>query len=100
MSPTPDWIGWVATATFLASYSCKDQSRLRRIQGVAALIWVTYGAILHAVPIVVANLLVAGVAVYSSFVATREGRRLEPSSGGVVSSASEPGLSRISSPYN
>ena len=63
---TPDWIGWLATAIFLASYTSKDQGKLRRIQAVAAVLWVVYGVILHAVPIVVANLLVAGVALYSS----------------------------------
>ena len=66
MQLTPDWIGWLATAIFLGSYSCKDQGRLRRVQAVAAVLWMVYGVILHAVPIVVANLLVAGVAVYSS----------------------------------
>ena len=63
---TADWLGWAATATFLASYACKDQGALRRVQAVAALMWTAYGAILHAMPIIVANLLVAGVAVYSS----------------------------------
>jgi hypothetical protein len=87
---TPDWIGWLATAIFLASYSCKDQTKLRRVQAVAALLWVAYGAILHAVPIVVANILVAGVAVYSSLAGSgdRKGRDVSP--------ASEPDLSRIS----
>jgi hypothetical protein len=66
MQLTPDWIGWLATFIFLASYRSKDQGKLRRIQALAAVLWVVYGAILHAVPIVVANLLVAGVALYSS----------------------------------
>jgi hypothetical protein len=89
-----DWIGWLATAVFLASYSQKDQARLRRVQAMAALLWVAYGAILHAVPIVVANLLVAFAAVYSSL-----GRRRTPQ-GGIadhgISSAGEPDLSGIS----
>ena len=66
MALIPDWLGWLATATFLLSYSFKDQNKLRKTQAVAALLWAAYGTILHAVPIVVANLLVAGVAVYSS----------------------------------
>jgi inner membrane protein len=90
MHLTPDWIGWVATAIFLASYSCKDQRKLRRIQALAAVLWVAYGAILHAVPIVVANLLVAGVALYSSLTGSAAG----------ISRASAPDLSRISSPYS
>jgi predicted acyltransferase len=86
MHLTPDWIGWLATAIFLASYTSKDQRKLRRIQALAAVLWVAYGAILHAVPIVVANLLVAGVALCSSL--TGSAARL--------SRASAPDLSRIS----
>jgi hypothetical protein len=81
MQPTPDWIGWLATAIFLVSYSCKDQGRLRRVQAAAAVLWMVYGVILHAVPIVVANLLVAGVALYSSLLGSVAARRkaLRPS---------------------
>jgi inner membrane protein len=101
MAVTPDWIGWLATATFLASYACKDQSKLRRTQAVAALLWAGYGTIIHAVPIVVANLLVAGVAVYSSLAGSRNHRLLSNrSSDSSVSPAAEPGLSGISSPYS
>jgi hypothetical protein len=64
---TTDWIGWVATAVFLSSYRCKDPVALRRIQALAAVVWATYGLIIGAAPIVVANLLVAGIALYSSF---------------------------------
>jgi inner membrane protein len=98
---TPDWIGWLATAIFLASYSCKEQSKLRRIQALAAVLWVVYGTILHAVPIVVANLLVAGVALYSSL--SRSGVRKLPVSGladAGLSRANAADLSRISSPYS
>jgi hypothetical protein len=83
MQLTPDWIGWLATAIFLVSYSCKDQGKLRRVQALAAVLWVVYGSILHAVPIVVANLLVAGVALYSSLIsssAARQESRLKPDS--------------------
>jgi len=62
-----DWIGWIATAVFAASYFCKGPAALRRVQAVAACLWVTYGVIIHAPPVIVANLVVAGVAVYSSF---------------------------------
>jgi hypothetical protein len=98
---TPDWIGWLATAIFLASYSCKDQGQLRRVQALAAVLWVVYGSILHAVPIVVANLLVAGVALYSSLAGSAAGKRPvaeSPEAG--LSRANAPDLSRISSPYS
>ncbi len=61
-----DWIGWLATAVFAGSYLCKEPAALRRIQAVAALLWVGYGLLIHALPVVVANLVVAGAALYSS----------------------------------
>jgi hypothetical protein len=67
---TLQWIGWVATAIFAASYFCKRPAALRGVQAFAALLWIVYGAMIHAVPVVVANLIVAAVAVGSSF-ATR-----------------------------
>jgi Bacterial inner membrane protein len=89
-----DGIGWIATALFLASYSCKDQRKLRMAQAAAALVWVVYGLILHAVPIIVANLLVAVAAVYSSVAAERQ--PTEAASAVGVKRVSEPDLSRIS----
>jgi len=62
-----DWIGWLATAVFMSSYFAKQPTNLRRIQGAAASLWAVYGILLHAPPIVVANVLVAGVAVATSF---------------------------------
>jgi hypothetical protein len=61
-----DAIGWVATAVFLGSYACSDTRKLRLTQAAAALVWVAYGVLLHATPIIVANLLVAGVAAFSA----------------------------------
>jgi hypothetical protein len=60
-------IGWVATAAFAASYFCKAPGLLRRIQAAAALLWIVYGLLIHALPVVVANLVVAACAVHSSF---------------------------------
>jgi hypothetical protein len=71
--PMLSWIGWVATALFASSYLCKQQVTLRRTQAAAAVLWVVYGLLIHAFPVVVANALVASVALYSSF-----RRRAEP----------------------
>jgi len=61
-----DGVGWLATATFLSSYFAKQATTLRRIQGVAASLWALYGILIHAWPVIVANILVAGVAVATS----------------------------------
>jgi len=40
---------------------------LRWIQAMAALLWIAYGVAIHARPVIVANVIVATAAVYSSF---------------------------------
>ena len=67
-----EWIGWVATATFAVSYFCRKPAALRRVQALAALLWIGYGVIIHALPVIVANVVVAAVATYSSL------RRADP----------------------
>jgi len=62
-----DWVGWIATAVFLVSYFTKTPVGLRRVQGVAAGLWALYGVMIHSLPVIAANILVAGVAVVSSF---------------------------------
>lgn len=62
-----DWIGWLATAVFMTSYIAKSPAMLRRIQALASCLWLTYGVVIHSVPMIVANALVAVVALYSSF---------------------------------
>jgi hypothetical protein len=60
-----DWIGWVVTGLFASSYLFKQPMALRKVQAGAALLWVVYGLIIHALPVVVANVVVAAVAVGS-----------------------------------
>lgn len=40
---------------------------MRWIQAGAALCWIAYGVLMHATPVIVANLIVASLAVISSF---------------------------------
>lgn len=67
-----DWVGWLATAIFMTSYFFKRPVMLRRIQGVGALAWLAYGVLIHAQPVIVANAMVAGTAIWSSFLRPRE----------------------------
>jgi hypothetical protein len=64
-------IGWVATAAFASSYFFRRPTTLRVVQATAALLWVAYGFLIGAMPVVVANVIVAGAAVYSLFSAQR-----------------------------
>lgn len=61
-----EWMGWLATVLFAGSYFCKDAVRLRLLQALAALVWIAYGLAIGAVPVVVANAIVASLALYSA----------------------------------
>jgi uncharacterized protein with PQ loop repeat len=69
-----DWIGWLATAVFMTSYISKSPIMLRRIQALASCLWLTYGVMIHSVPMIVANALVAVVALYSSISSAKSSR--------------------------
>ena len=72
-------IGWVATAVFASSYFAREPATLRRLQAAAAVLWIGYGVILKAPPVIVANVIVASLALWSSLPATRpKALRLEP----------------------
>ena len=73
---TLDLIGWTATAAFSASYFVRGSKALRWVQAAAALIWIVYGSLLHAMPVIVANVIVALAALGSSLRRTK--RELSP----------------------
>jgi len=60
-------IGWLATGTFAVSYLCREPALLRRVQALAALLWIAYGVGVKAPPVVVANVIVAALAAWSSW---------------------------------
>ena len=57
-----EYLGWVATAVFVGSYWCRRPETLKRVQMIGALLWVVYGVVIQAIPVVAANLLVFTVA--------------------------------------
>jgi len=58
-------LGWLATAVFVASYFCARPSLLRSVQMLGALLWVVYGVVIGAAPVVVANVLVFSAAAWT-----------------------------------
>jgi hypothetical protein len=73
MSPvTIQLLGWTATAVFVGSYFFRKPSLLRGVQMGGALLWVTYGVLIDAVPVIVANVLVFSAAAWTAL-------RAEPS---------------------
>ena len=61
-----DLVGWTATAVFVGSYAFKQPETMRRAQMLGASIWIGYGVLMQAMPVVVANALVLGAAAWAS----------------------------------
>lgn len=57
-----EYLGWAATAVFVGSYFFSRPEAIKRVQMIGALMWVVYGVIIGASPVVAANLLVFGAA--------------------------------------
>ena len=65
--PWVQCLGWAATGVFVASYFFVRPSLLRGVQMLGALLWVTYGLLINASPVIVANLLVFSAAAWTAF---------------------------------
>ena len=66
-------LGWAATAVFVGSYFFRRPEVLARVQMAGALMWVAYGLLMGAPPVVVANVLVLSAAAWKGLRARREG---------------------------
>lgn len=60
-------LGWTATAVFSSAYFFKQPSFLRKIQAIAALLWVIYGITIGSAPVAVANTIVCVAAIFTAF---------------------------------
>jgi hypothetical protein len=58
-------LGWVATTLFVGSYFFKRPALLRAMQMAGAALWIVYGAMIGAIPVVVANGLVFAAAAWT-----------------------------------
>jgi hypothetical protein len=60
-----DLLGWVATSIFVGSYFFKRPAWLRAMQMLGAALWIVYGVLIGAIPVVVANGLVFAAAAWT-----------------------------------
>jgi len=61
----PEWLGWSATAVFVGSYGFRRPGAIRVVQALGACLWIVYGVLLGARPVILANTLVVGAAMLS-----------------------------------
>jgi Bacterial inner membrane protein len=59
-------LGWTATALFVASYFFARPIALRTTQMAGAFLWIIYGGLIGAVPVMVANALVIAAAAWTT----------------------------------
>lgn len=62
---TPVFLGWVATAVFVGSYFFARPVTLRAVQMVGAAMWIVYGFLIDATPVIAANALVLAAATWT-----------------------------------
>ena len=60
-----EYLGWIATAVFVSSYFFKRPALLRAAQMAGAALWIVYGVMISAIPVVVANGLVFAAAAWT-----------------------------------
>jgi cytochrome b subunit of formate dehydrogenase len=58
-------LGWVATAVFVASYFFARPGLLRAAQMTGAILWIVYGFLIGAIPVIAANALVFAAAAWT-----------------------------------
>jgi hypothetical protein len=70
-----DALGWVATAVFVGSYFFRRVALLRAIQMLGSALWIIYGILIAAKPVIAANVLVFAAAGWTLL---RSARTLHP----------------------
>jgi hypothetical protein len=69
-------LGWASAGVFTASYFFTRAGTLRRVQMLGAAMWLTYGVLLEARPVVVANALNLVVMIWAERRAARRAPQL------------------------
>jgi len=60
-------LGWVATGVFVGSYFFVRPAALRAVQMTGAVLWIVYGFLIDATPVIAANALVFTAAAWTFF---------------------------------
>jgi hypothetical protein len=80
-APLSQWLGWTATAVFVASYFFSRSTVLRGLQMIGAALWILYGVWIGAAPVIVANVLVFTAAAWTLVRSNLRARRAEEAHG-------------------
>ena len=64
---TQQILGWMATAVFVGSCFFKRPASLRAMQMAGSVLWIVYGILIEATPVIAANVLVFTAAAWTFF---------------------------------
>jgi len=64
-------LGWIATAVFVGSYFFRQLAVLRAVQMLGSALWIGYGVLIAAKPVIAANVLVFAAAAWTLLRAPR-----------------------------
>lgn len=62
-----DWVGYLAMILVISSFVFKDIIKLRIVNLVGAIVFITYGFMLNAWPIIATNLIIIIIQIYHLF---------------------------------
>lgn len=74
-------VGWLATAVFVGSYFFARPAPLRAMQMLGSVIWIIYGVLINATPVIAANVLVFAAAAWTFFARNSTAAAAAPASG-------------------
>ena len=78
---TSQMVGWVATAVFVGSYFFARPAPLRAMQMLGSVLWIVYGVLINATPVIAANILVFAAAAWTFFARNPTSAAVAPARG-------------------
>ncbi|AFR35311.1 YgjV family protein [Riemerella anatipestifer] len=68
----PEYIGYLASAFVAISFLLKEINKIRMVNLIGCLLFVTYGFLIDSLPVIITNILISIVQVYYLFLAKKQ----------------------------
>ncbi|MDY3316880.1 uroporphyrinogen decarboxylase [Riemerella anatipestifer] len=68
----PEYIGYLASAFVAISFLLKEINKIRMVNLIGCLLFVTYGSLIDSLPVIITNILISVVQVYYLFLAKKQ----------------------------
>ncbi|MDY3536890.1 uroporphyrinogen decarboxylase [Riemerella anatipestifer] len=68
----PEYIGYLASAFVAISFLLKEINKIRMVNLIGCLLFVTYGFLIDSLPVIITNILISLVQIYYLFLAKKQ----------------------------